>query len=87
MLSDILYARLVYPLQPDIPAGTTQDEPVCLTLAHAEAIRVYHKTVELEIVLIILTCTAMTETYYKDCINPQTSTITEPLSIFILDFL
>ena len=49
-----------------------------LTRNHTEAIRVYRETVELEKVLINLACKAMSERFYKERINPHTSTITEP---------
>ena len=86
MISAVLYACPVHPGKLFILPGTTQHESVRLTHAHAEAIRVFRETVELEKVLINLTCSAMAETYYKERVNPHTSTITEPISIFDLAF-
>ena len=60
MISAILYTHPVHSGQLNIPTGTTQHESVRLTLAHAEVIRVYRKTVELEKALINLTCKRIT---------------------------
>ena len=83
MISAILYARPVHPGTLTIPAGTTHHEATRLTMEHNEAIRTYRDTIELEKILINLTCNAMEETYYRERINPHTSTVTEPLSIFL----
>lgn len=83
MISAHIYVRPVHPGALIIPAGTTHHEATRLTLKHNENVRVYRKTVELEKVLIDLTCNAMEEMYYRERINPHTSTVTEPLSVFL----
>ena len=83
MISAVIYARPVHPGPVVIPPGTTNHEATRLTQINTEAIRVYRETVELEKTLINLTCTAIDETYYKERINPHTSTVTEPLSVFL----
>ena len=83
MISAILYARPIHPGTLVIPQRTTQGEATRLTQAHSAAARLYRETVELEKVLINQACKAMTETYYKERINPHTGTITEPLSVFL----
>ena len=83
MISAILYARPVHPGALTIPPGTTNHEANRLTLAHTESVRVYHETVELEKTLINLTCNAIKDTYYRERINPHTSTVTEPLANFL----
>jgi len=80
MISAIIYTRPVHPAALVIPADTTQHEATRLTLASNDAIRIYRETVELEKILINLTCNAMKETYYRERITPHTSTFTEPLS-------
>ena len=87
IISAILYTRPVHPGTLVIPPVTNQHESTRLTLAHAKAIRVFRETVELEKVLINLTCIAMKDTYYKERVNPHTSTVTEPISVFLLGFL
>ena len=54
-----------------------------LTLAHAEAIRVFRDTVELEKALINITCNAVQDAYYKESINPHMSIVTDGLSVFL----
>ena len=83
MISAIIYARPNHPGTLDIPPGTTNHEATRLHQAHTDAVRIYRETVELEKILINLTCNAMQETYYQERINPHTSTVTEPLSDFL----
>ena len=83
MISAVIYARPVHPGPLNIPPGTPNHEATRLTLTHSESIRIYRETVELEKVLMNLTCNAMEETYYRERINPHTSTVTDPLSVFL----
>ena len=48
MISAISYVRPLHPGILAIPAGTAQHEATRLTLVHAQAIRLYRETVELE---------------------------------------
>ena len=83
MISAVIYARPVHPGPLNILPGTPNHKATRLTLTHSESIRIYRETVELEKVLINLTCNAMEETYYWKRINPHTSTVTDPLSVFL----
>ena len=55
-----------------------------LIISHAEAIRIFRATVELEKVIINITCNTVQDTYYKERINPHISTATDRLSVFLL---
>ena len=83
MISAVLYARLVHPGTLTIPLVTNQHEATRLIMAHAEVIRVFREMVEVEKDLVNLMCTAMKDTYYKERVNPHTSTVTEPISVFL----
>ena len=54
-----------------------------LTLAHTEAIRVFFDTIESKKVLVNITYNAVQDTYYKERINPHTSTVTYRMSVFL----
>ena len=70
MISRVPYVCPLHPGPVDIPNGTSQYESMQLTLAHAEVIRVFRDTVELEKVLVNITCNAVQDMYYKEHINP-----------------
>ena len=63
--------------------GSTLYEATRLTSDHAEAIRLFRESLELEKVLVNIPCNALNDTYYKERINPQTNTVTEKLSDFL----
>ena len=83
MISGIPYDYPLHTNPVDIPNGASQHESIRLTLTHAEAIRVFRDTVELEKVLVSITCNAVQDTYYKERINPHTSTVTEEIPVFL----
>ena len=83
MISGLSYVHLLHPGTVDIPNETSQQELMRLTLAHAEDVRVFRDTVELEKVLINITCNAVQDIYYKEHIKPHTSTVTDRLSLFL----
>ena len=82
-ISRIPYLPPVHPGILSIDAGTTHHEATRLTLEHDESVRLFRESLELEKVLINITCNALEDTYYKERINPQTNTVTEKLSVFL----
>ena len=83
MISAVLYAHPVHPIMLAIPPTTSQHKLAGLMFTHAKAIRVFRKIVELEKVLVNLTCIAMKDMYYKERVNPHTNTVTEPILVFL----
>ena len=83
LVSVDVYTRPLHPGVLTIAADSTNHQANRLTLHHAEGIRIFRETIELEKVLINLTCNALEETFYKERVNPQTNTVTEQLSVFL----
>ena len=82
-ISGTPYVHTAHPGTLTILAGTTHHEATRLTVEHAERVRVFRESVELEKVLVNQTCNALDETFYKERVNPATNTVTEKLSDFL----
>ena len=70
LISVLAYARPLHPGTLQIGAATTHHEATRLTMQHAEEVRIFRETVELEKVLMNLTCNTLEETFYKERVNP-----------------